>query len=249
MQSDTILAVGEGPHEAFYNHDGTVSFKLTERPKFRGSAWHCSACEGLFHVFNRSHKCAGCFFPVCGSCSFEHPLVKGRVCASCYSTTVPLAAGLQECPWWHGRIDRHEAARRMQVAGPLPGDFMVREAETRDGALVLTARDGMDVINIKLSGEAGAWYIPGARKHMYKTLQTLIPKLLEDLEISVVERAIIVSKPPSAGFGCPTCSRPVSHTVQPFCDCGARLRSSVEAAQVFELQGNLARTLGQDEEA
>lgn len=248
MASDTVVSLSDSA-DVYYNRDGTVAIHIQPRID-QSSSWHCFVCNGMFHPFNRSTSCGCCRAYVCSKCTHSHPLVSKPVCDVCYSLRVPEAAGLHECPWWHGRVDRHEAERRMNVKDKLPGDFMIRESENRDGVLVLTARDGLETIHMKLLGKPGAWYMPGARKQTCRTIQALADTLTKNEELAILERPLVLVTPHSPGTPCPSCHCPVvNNPGTSFCPCGARLRSAPKDVKIFEMQGHLAHTLDQDEDA
>lgn len=77
------------------------------------------------------------------------------------------------CSWFHGKIKRIDAEKRVLAAGNPHGTFLVRDSESQPGNYSLTVRDGDSIKHYRVrKTDTGGYYI--ASRAMFGTLAELI---------------------------------------------------------------------------
>jgi fyn-related kinase len=122
---------------------------------------------------------------------WEHPHMHAHCClihaeyfqGTNVSQTIPITCNrkflvrtliwLCLCSWFHGKIKRIDAEKRVLAVGNPHGTFLVRDSESQPGNYSLTVRDGDTVKHYRIrKTDTGGYYI--ASRAMFNSLDELI---------------------------------------------------------------------------
>ncbi|EGD77970.1 hypothetical protein PTSG_09603 [Salpingoeca rosetta] len=191
----------------------------------------CAVCHEAFVWFfpaarRRSH-CDLCGKAVCNGCLHNEPLSfqEFRMCNTCRATSLPRLRGLLRYPWFHGRISRDEAERRLRTDSSALGDFLVRVAPDteerphhfhggRHSSHDHAAMEGADmplfilsvrntpasVAHFPIRGQEGEYFLD--RTANFSTIPELVASSMES---DMLDRSAVVSADTHFPV-CPTCT-------------------------------------------